>query len=458
MAASKNILLSKIRDGSPMTFGERFRLTLILAVPSIFAQLSQVLMSYIDAGMVGRLGSAQAAAVGLVSTSTWLFAGFCMAVTSGFSVQVAQLIGANRMKDARSVMRQGFCSALVFAAVLALIGIAVSGPLPRILGGEEEILGDAGAYFLIFSAFMPMEALWWTASSMLTASGNTRTPGILNIITCLLDVVYNYIFIFVLGLGVKGAALGTGLATATTGIAMLYALFTRSPELGLKGEKGRWLPEKDTLGSAWKISGPLFLQNVISRGAYVMCTFIIAPLGTIAIAANSFAIIAESFCYMPGYGMEDSASTLVGQSIGARRKDLARQFTFLCCTSGAGMMTLLAVVMFAFAPQLMAVLSPDPDVIALGAKCLRIEAFAETMYGFSIVAYGACVGAGDTLIPSAFNFGCMWLIRIGLALILIPRFGLMGYWIAMMVELNCRGLLFIFRVRGTRWMQNSVIQ
>jgi Na+-driven multidrug efflux pump len=101
----------------------------------------------------------------------------------------------------------------------------------------------------------------------------------------------------------------------------------------------------------------------------------------------------------------------------------------------------------------MTLLSNDPDVIALGAKVLRIEAFAETFYAASIVAYGACVGAGDTLIPTALNFASMWVVRIGLALYLTPRYGLVGYWIAMCIELNVRGLLFLFHVRGDRWMR-----
>ena len=113
----------------------------------------------------------------------------------------------------------------------------------------------------------------------------------------------------------------------------------------------------------------------------------------------------------------------------------------------------MAVLMFIFAQELMTLLSNDPDVIALGAKVLRIEAFAETFYAVSIVAYGACVGAGDTLIPTALNFASMWVVRIGLALYLTPRYGLVGYWLAMCIELNVRGLLFLFHVRGDRWMR-----
>lgn len=453
----KTALLQRLRSGGELSSRDRFGLVMILALPSILAQLAQVLMSYIDAGMVGRLGSSQAAAVGLVSTSTWLFGGFCMATSSGFSVQVAQLIGAGDFARARRTMRQGFTTVLGVALLLALAGVALAGPLPHILGGSEEILPDASAYFRVFALFLPVMGIGWSASSFLIASGNTKIPGILNMASCLLDVGFNYLFIWGLGMGVKGAAIGTGLATACTAAAMLYFLLLRSPELRIRGEKASWLPNRSSLSPAWKISAPMYLQNIISRGAYIMCTFLVAPLGNIAIAANSFAIIAESFCYLPGYGMEDSASTLVGQSLGAGRKKLAHQFTFLSCTSGAAMMSVLAVLMFAFAPQLMGLLSPDPEVIALGAKCLRIEAFAETMYGFSIVAYGACVGAGDTLIPSAINFGCMWIVRIGLALILIPRLGLVGYWIAMAVELNVRGLIFIFRVRGNKWMDKNIL-
>ena len=202
----------------------------------------------------------------------------------------------------------------------------------------------------------------------------------------------------------------------------------------------------------------MWLQNLIMRGAYVMSTVIVAPLGAIAIAANAFAITAESFCYMPAYGIEEASTTLIGQSLGARRKDVARSFSRITMGMGASIMTFLAILMYIFAPQMMGLLSIDPDIVSLGAKVLRIEAFAETMYAFSIVGYGCCVGAGDTLMPSAMNFCSMWIVRIGLAAILTPRMGLQGYWIAMCVELNLRGLMFLWRLSGEKWMKHKVIE
>ena len=122
------------------------------------------------------------------------------------------------------------------------------------------------------------------------------------------------------------------------------------------------------------------------------------------------------------------------------------------------MMSFLAVLMYFFAPQLMGILSNDPDVVSLGARVLRIEAFAETLYAVSIVGFGVCAGAGRTLVPTLLNFGSMWLVRIGLALVLTPKYGLTGYWIAMCIELNIRGLLFIWRLKGERWMKDRLIK
>ena len=457
MAGRKDILLSKIREGRQMTFREQLLLAAYLSIPAILAQLSSVLMQYIDTAMVGHLGPNESASIGLISTSTWILMGFCSAASSGFSVQVAHLIGSNDFARARSVLRKALFSVLAFSLLLAAAGASIAGPLPRWLGGNADITADASAYFLIFCAFMPVMQLNFMAGGMLQASGNMKVPSLLYSGMCLMDVVFNYIFIYGLGMGVRGAALGTGLATTLTACLMLWFLTTRSPELNLRQDRGSFLPDRMTLKNAFGIAGPMWLQNLVLRGTYVMSTVIVAPLGTISIAANSFAITAESFCYMPGYGLEEAATTLVGQSLGAKRRELARRFAYITTSSGALIMTLLGAVMYATAPWLMGLLSTDPGVIELGAKVLRIEAFAETMFAVSIVAYGACVGAGDTLVPSAMNLASMWFVRIGLALILTPKLGLQGYWIAMCIELNLRGLLFLLRIRGDKWMKSRLV-
>ena len=454
-ASHKDLLLEKLRGGEPLLRREQLKLAWLLGLPAMLAQLGTIVMEYIDAGMVGRLGSEQAASIGLVATSTWIFGGFCFANSSGFSVQVSQLIGSRNYAKARAVMRKGFLSVLGFSLVLSFLGLLISPFLPHWLGGDAAICADASAYFAIFCAFLPVMQIAVTSCSMLQASGNMKIPSIVEVSACILDVGLNYLFIYVLDMGVKGAALGTGLATMITHAFALWYLFIVCPELNILQDSGSWIPDRESLKAAFGISGPMWLQNIISRGAYVMSTVIVAPLGTIAIAANSFAITAESFCYMPGYGLSDAVTSLVGQSIGAKRKELARQFAYITTGLAATLMTGAGILMYIFAPQMMGVLTNDPEVIALGVKVLRIEAFAETLYAVSIIGYGSCVGAGDTMVPMILNFASMWVVRIGLAFILTPKLGLAGYWIAMCIELNVRGIIFFLRIRGKRWMKKE---
>ena len=436
-----------------MSGGEQLRLCLMLSYPAIIAQLSSVLMQYIDTSMVGHLGAAEGASIGLVSTCMWLLGGFCMACTSGFSVQVAHLVGANDFAAARQVLRQSLVCALLFSGVIALAGAAVSSPLPHWLGGGDDIAPDATKYFLLVSLFIPFMQLDWLCASMLQASGEMKIPSLLNIGMCVMDVVFNYLFIYKLGMGVAGAALGTGLAEVITALSMLYCLSVRSPELNLFQDQGSFRPTRGVLNKALGISGPMALQNVLMRGAHIASTVIVAPLGTISIAANAFAITAESFCYMPGYGIADAATTLVGQSVGAGRAPMARRFAWISTAMGMGIMGALAILMYAFAPGMMSLLTPDGEVIALGARVLRIEAFAEVGYAASIVAYGACVGAGDTRVPSLLNFGSMWVVRILPAIFLTRRLGLVGFWYCMAFELTFRGAAFLIRLARGKWLK-----
>ena len=361
MSNTKDILLGSIRNGGSLSLGQQLKLCLMLSYPAILAQLSSVMMQYIDTSMVGHLGAAAGASIGLVSTCLWLFGGFGMAVTSGFSVQVAHRIGANDFEGARSVLRQALVCGLGFSALLALLGMSISSALPYWLGGGEDIAPDAGRYFFIIALFMPAMQLDWMCAAILQASGNMKVPSILSIGMCVLDVCFNYLFIYVLDMGVTGAALGSGLAEIITGLAMFSFAAFKSPELNLRQEKGSFRPTAPVVKKALGISGPMALQNILMRGGYIASTVIVAPLGTIALAANSFAITAESFCYMPGYGIADASTTLVGQSVGAGRKPLAKRFAWITCFLGMGIMGLLAILMYAFAPQMMGLLTPDAD-------------------------------------------------------------------------------------------------
>lgn len=462
-------MLAQIRNGRQMTLRSQLKLTALLSMPSILAQISSIIMQYIDAAMVGQLGAAPSASIGLVSTSTWLFWGLCSSIVSGFSVQVAQYIGANRYKDAGAVVREGLFATLLFSIIIAATGVGISRSLPVWLGGNSEITHDAGLYFFIFSLGLPVYQLGYFSGAVLRCSGNMFVPGMLNICMCLLDVVFNAILIFPshkiwgitiygAGLGVEGAALGTMLAEMVVGIAMFIYMWRRNPLLDMRKFRGSFIPRKYTLKKACNIGLPIAGEHAIVSGAQIMSTVIVAPLGTIAIAANSFAITAESLCYMPGYGIGEAATTLVGQSIGAARKKLAKRFAHICVYTGMAVMGIMGAIMYLIAPEMMEFFTPDGAVSNLGVRVLRIEAFAEPMFAAAIVCYGAFVGAGDTLIPSCMNLGSIWAVRLTLAALLAPLYGLPGVWFAMCIELCFRGVIFLWRLYSGAWLKKSVVQ
>lgn len=456
----KKNFLEQLRNGRALSVRQLLQLTIQLSVPAILAQISSIMMQYIDASMLGHLGSYESASVGLMASSTWLLGGLCSAVSVGFTVQVAHFIGAKQEKKARNVLRQGMALAFAVSCLFLLAGVLVHQNLPIWLGGERILQRDASRYFLVYCLSLPVVQLNYMASGMLQCSGNMRLPSVLHILMCVLDVLWNSVLIFPsrritvfhtafvipgANLGVAGAALGTALAQLCVTVLLLYFLLVRSPMLHLR--RGEHLTfSRKQLVTAVRMSVPVGVEQIVMCGAQIMSTRIVSPLGMAAVAANSFSVTAESLCYMPGYGISTAAVTLIGQSIGAGRQELVKKLSWLTVGLGMAVMAGMGVLLYLFAPWMLEVLTPDPVIREMGTEVLRIEAFAEPMYAASIVASGVFRGAGDTLVPSVMNFFSMWVVRLPLAAVLSKSMGLSGVWIAMCVELCVRGILFLVRL------------
>ena len=456
MSYTKDELLTLVREaGSEMTLRQKFRLTVLLSIPAIIAQFSFIAMQMIDAAMLGHLSTDQASAVGLVSTTIWLFGGLSSAFAAGFSVQVAHRVGAGDNKGARSVIRQGLFSGLIFASLLGLAGVIIAPHLPHWLGASDTICHDASRYFTIFCCGLPLIITNSISAGSLRCSGNVKVPSILMVMMCCLDVCFNYLFIYIADMGTDGAAFGTLAAYAITIVFMVGYMTLKDKTLNFRQDEVLdFLPKRKILKKTGRIGFPIGLERGVMCTAQIAISSIIAPLGSIAIAANSFAINVESLCYMPGYGLGEAATTLVGQSLGAARQDLTRSFARMTVWLAMAVMALMGVVMYIFAPELMALMTPIEEICDLGARCLRIEAFAEPMFGAAIVTYSVCVGAGDTFKPALINLCSMWFVRLSLAALLAKDYGLTGVWTAMAVELTFRGGLFLVRLYRGKWMNS----
>ena len=434
------------------TLAPQLRLVWQLSLPAILTQITTIAMQYIDSAMVGALGADASAAIGLVASSTWLFGGVTTAVSAGFSVQVAHRIGAGEDTEARTVVRHGLAAALTLAALLALLGLGICRQLPCWLGGGAEICADASAYFLTFSLMLPFSQLNSLTAGFLQCAGDMVTPSVLNAVMCGLDVVCNALLIP--HFGVLGAGVGTALACALVSLAMGWCCCVRNAQLRLRrGEAHAFRPE--ILKKAFRIGAPVAVQEIAMNGAMVASTMILAPLGAAAIAANSFAVTAESLCYMPGYGVGSAATTLVGRSVGAGDAAQARRYGNICTALGGALMGCTGLLMMIFCPFVFRLLTPVAEVRTLAAQVLRIGLLAEPLFGVSIAAAGALRGAGDTLVPSLLNLGSIWIVRLGLSLLLVGKLGLRGMWIAMAIELCVRGTLMLWRQKTSKFYETQ---
>ena len=445
---------------------------LFLAWPAIVEQIMITLVQYVDTAMVGSLGSQATAAVGLTASTTWLFNGFFAAAAIGFSVQVAQHLGAGRGEDARRVVWQSLRFTVLFGILMGAVGFALSFPLPALLGAEPAVQGDSSLYFRIMACAMPFTLGTNMFSAVIRCAGDTKTPMVLNLLINVFNVILNTLFIYetrpveVLGLrftmwgagwGVGGAAFASGLSTALVCLLFLTVLFRKKSPIRIS-LKQRYKFERGCLLAAWRLGFPAALERSIMCLAQIVITAIITGIGTVAVASNHLAVTAESISYLPASGVAVAGTTLVGQAIGAGRKDLAQRFARMVSWMGVVIMTFGGGVLFCFSVPLIRIFTDVPEVIDLGSQVLRIVAFAEPLFGASIVASGCLRGAGDSKGPFLIGLCTMWGVRITLSLLLVGNLGLIGVWLAMAAELCARGLIFMVRLYRGKWLHIDLFQ
>ena len=272
MSISLEQLSAQMRRGEQVPLRHTMQVVLTLSIPSILQQIVVTAVEYIDAAMVGHIGASATASIGIVSSSTWLMHGMLAGLYMSFAIQVAQYLGADRQDDARGVLRQSMIFNLVVGLAAAAFGIGISRFLPGWLGAGPSLQADASAYFAIWSASLPFLMIMGTYSSMLRSSGDALTPGLISVLTCVLDVIFNFCLInptremvvfgrtmtvWGLGWGVPGAALGTALATAISGVLTLAILLLRDGPLCIR-KPGSWHITKACLQNLWKV-GSSFL-------------------------------------------------------------------------------------------------------------------------------------------------------------------------------------------------------
>ncbi len=448
-----------------------------LAWPAIMEQILGTLVSFVDTAMVGSLGANATAAVSINAASIWLINGILSGIGVGYSVQVANAIGAGDGTRARAVMRQGLLATAAVGLLMLAVLEGLSGFIPVWLGAEPEVLPGAMTYLRFYALGLPFSTVLFVFSAIMRCSGDAKAPLILNTLANAVNVVLNFFLIYDsrtvtlsipfltekgsgpalrvwgAGMGVGGAALASAVSMGIAALLMLRTvLCNRNRPISCSPEED-YRPDKEIIMQAVRLGVPYIGERMTINLGQILMTKVVAGVGTVALAANQIATTAEGLCYLPAYGISFAATALVGQSVGAKNREDANAYGILSARLAFVLCVGTSLVLFLGARPLASLFTPDLAVIAETARVLRIVAVCEPFFALSIVYSGALRGAHDVKFPMVLSLGCMWGVRVPLAPILVYLFhwGLAGVWTAMALDLTVRGVVSTIRWRRGRW-------
>lgn len=436
-----------------------------LAWPTMFEQLMQTAVQYIDTAMVGSLGTNATAAVGSTTTINWLVNGTISALGIGFLSYIAQSLGAKDGNLAKRASGQAVLATLVLGFFFTALTLLLAPFIPEWMQVDKAIRSDAAEYFFILYAPMLPRTATLIFGTVLRAAGDTKTPMRIGVAVNIINIVLNFILIYptktytvfsqsitVYGanMGIHGAAIASAVAFTVGGILISVELWKHSV-ISPKGM--RLSPDATILRPCLRIAVPNMFQRFGTYLGYVVFASMINALGDVSTAAHSIANTVESAFYIPGYGMQTAAATLAGNALGARDKQGMRDFSKVILFVEVVLMIITGGLLFIFAEPMMAIFSKDQRVIELGAFVLRMVALSEPFYGVSIILEGMMLGVGYTTVPFVYNIIGMWGVRIVGTYIctVLLGMGLISAWTCMILHNMLLFSLFVLRYIKRKW-------
>jgi putative MATE family efflux protein len=439
------------------------RQVLTLALPAVGEQFLNLLVGLADVYLIGHIttsavaqlgyGAAEGlAGVGLANYVIWLVTTLFMAGAVGSTALIARATGARDIAEANAVVRQSVLLGLLMGLVGMVIMYLAAGMAMRLFGAPAEI-APLGTNFLHITAFsMPLAGVMFMCTAALRGAGDTKTPLLVMLLINGLNIVISWLLINghfgFTPLGVSGAAWGMALARSIGGLVAVGVLLRG---VGLLKLDRLPLPDRALLRRIVAIGLPTGGEMLAFQGALMIYARFVTHLGTVPYAAHNTVINAESISFLPGAGFAVAATTLVGQALGAKDRQLARRSGHEAYIQSAVFMTLMGALFIIVPEWFLSLLVDDPEVVAAGVLPLRLVGAIQPLLAANFVYAGALRGAGDTKTPLLIKLVSPWLVRLPLAFWLIPLYGLVGAWIAMSIDLALQGALSWWFFRGDHW-------
>ncbi len=473
-----------------------------LAWPAIAENTLQTLMGIVDTAVVARLGTDALSGVGASQQLIWVLTTALIAVSMGTTVLVARFTGAHQHEKASAVLKQSLMLAAVVG--LALIPVSLlSHPLLSMLGLTGAAANDGATYLSITLQFAMLIVLMFVAGAALRGSGDTKTPmfvtGFINIINAVLAValvfggvrassilgdwlggllslvgVHSQIRIAGLDwlpeLGVAGSAWAAVIARGV-GTAILLGIFLLPRSRLHLWQGGGWRPNFSLMGRMLAIGIPSAVEQMLMSVGILVYSFIVISMGEVIFATSRLATNAIFLSQMPGFGFAVAATTLVGQSLGARQPRRAQVGSQIATRSALILMSIMGGVFFFFGGVILRVFTDDPQLLSLGGEAMKVIAFSQPPLALAFVLAWSLRGAGDVRYPMVVTTVAVWFVRLpvgaflGLPAVCIPftttclpglGLGLRGIYTALIVEAVVRAAFMYRRFRSGKWQTIKV--
>ena len=444
-----------------------FKTIFLLAWPVFLEQIFTTLVGYADTAMVGSMGAAATASVSISQPPIMLLNGVVMSLGVGITTLVARAAGAGDTDQVKKLMHHAVMLIVFLGMPISALTIALHRVIPQWMGADTDILELASVYNLIVCSGRVFMVVSMTLNSAFRGYGDTKTPLIGNTMMNVINVIFNFLLIYPTrdvvflgmqlhfwgaGMGVTGAAVASAIGMAASGLYTLWVAFFRKGEYRID-VRGGWKPDAALTKQIFAISLPAMLERMFMSLAGIFTSRSIASLGTVNIAANSLCLTAESISFMPAFAFQTAITTLVGQSLGAKKPDLAEKFVRTTLLTGTAVMICTGTGLFLLSRQIIGIFTPDLAVIELAALCLRVTAFMQVPQVLAWTISGVLRGAGDTKINFYITAATTWLIRTlwSVLLIRVFHFGLVATMYATLAEIIVRLVLLYLRYRSGVW-------
>lgn len=429
----------------------------LIAWPAFVEFILTQLTSMADMIMVGQLGSWAIAAVGLTTQPKFLLMTMFMAMNVGATALIARAKGAGDRERANLILRQAILLTAVLSLISAVVGFIYSETLVRFMGAaDEQTLAGGTVYLRIQMAGFVLLALTSTFTAALRGVGNSRITMTYNLISNLVNVVFNYLFIYGKFGFPRWELAGASLATVigqTVAFVLALAVVLRGRNYVHLQFRAGFKPDLKVMKSIVNIGFPAMVEQMLMRAGAIMYVKTVAALGTVAYATHQIGMNIQALSFMNGQAFSVSATSLVGQSLGKKRPDMAQAYARRTRMLGMMISIVLGIAFFFFGERIVSWYAKEPEVIAMGASILKLVALIQPFQSSQFILAGALRGAGDTRSVAVITFVTVLLIRPSLAVLNIQVFGwgLMGAWYALVTDQIVRSALVLLRYNSGKW-------